>query len=67
MSRTVCPCGMPQIYIDGSGTPVEAWSVPWHEEHYRRHVDRYPDIDDQSKANLLAKVAWARVLEDGAP
>lgn len=64
MARTVCPCGMPATYVNGHGDIVEAWTSTWHREHYARHTDIYPDIDDISRSNLLAKIAWATALED---
>ena len=64
MGRTVCTCNMPATYVNGHGDIVETWTAEWHREHYDRHVDMYPDLDDISRSNLLAKVAWARVLEE---
>lgn len=59
MSYT-CPCGMPCLPTEGYPLP---YSLPWHEQHYDRHLAAFPDVDETTKDNLRRAALSALLME----
>jgi len=51
---------MPCLPTEGYPLP---YSLPWHEQHYDRHLAAFPDVDETTKDNLRRAALSALLME----